>query len=178
MAEAISGKKLVYLFRVNENDGTDEGECLAFTTENSRTTEVSADSVATKSGSIRVPGVATSEITATSLLTKGDTRIRSYEKAMVEGKLFDIWEANLEEPVPPETGTTPTGKFYGTYWQGYLTSFEKNSNSEDFVECSFTFGLNGNGEDGEVTVDEEQQEIASYVFVDTGVQNAGGDGVD
>ena len=35
------------------------------------------------------------------------------------------------------------------------------------VECSTTFGINGTGADGDVTVSAEQQEIAAYVFADT-----------
>ena len=35
------------------------------------------------------------------------------------------------------------------------------------VECSLTFGINGSGADGDVTVSVEQQEVAAYVFKDT-----------
>ena len=53
------------------------------------------------------------------------------------------------------------------YFQGYLTELEKTSNAEDMVEISLTFGCNGNGKTGYVTVTEEQQEAADYVFTDT-----------
>ena len=58
-------------------------------------------------------------------------------------------------------------KFKGRYFQGYLTEFEKTSSAEDFVECSLTFGINGSGASGDVTVTVEQQEVAAYVFKDT-----------
>ena len=48
-----------------------------------------------------------------------------------------------------------------------MTEFEKTSNAEDMVEISLTFGINGKGVKGDVTVTAEQQEAASYVFVDT-----------
>jgi hypothetical protein len=35
------------------------------------------------------------------------------------------------------------------------------------VEVSLTFAINGNGKRGDVTVTEEQQEVAEYVFTDT-----------
>ena len=35
------------------------------------------------------------------------------------------------------------------------------------VEVSLTFGANGTGKRGDVTVSAEQQEIANYVFKDT-----------
>ena len=52
-AETISGKKLVYLFRILKNAATAKGTMLAFTTENSRTKSKDADSKATKDGTVR-----------------------------------------------------------------------------------------------------------------------------
>ena len=76
--------------------------------------------------------------------------------------LIEVWEANLSEPA--DSGEN---KFKGMYFQGYLTEFEKTSSAEDYVECSLTFGINGSGKRGDVTVTVEQQEIADYVFADT-----------
>lgn len=158
-AEAVSGKKIVYLYRVL--GGTSAAAALAFTTENSRTKSRDADSTETKDGAIRTPGATEVEITATSILQVGDTLIDELEAAMDAGTLVEIWEANLEEAADTE------GKFKGAYYQGYLTEFEKTSNAEDFVECSLTFGVNGTGVKGDVTVTAAQQEIAAYVFADT-----------
>ena len=158
-AEAVSGKKIVYLYRVL--GGTAAAAALAFTTENSRTKSRDADSTETKDGAIRTPGATEVEITATSILQKGDTLIDELEAAMDAGTLIEIWEANLEE------AGTGENKFKGAYYQGYLTEFEKTSNAEDFVECSLTFGINGTGASGDVTVTAAQQEIAAYVFADT-----------
>lgn len=160
--EAVSGKKLVYLYRILKNAGTTDGATLAFTTENSRTKSKDADSTETKDGAIRTPGAAEVEITATSILAVGDTLIDELENAMDNNEIVEVWEANLAEPAG-----TGTNKFKGAYYQGYLTEFEKTSNAEDFVECSLTFGINGTGVKGEVTVSAEQQEIANYVFTDT-----------
>lgn len=163
MAEAIQGKKIVYLYRVLSKAATADGAALAFTTENGRTKSKDADSTATKDGSIRTPGIAEVEITATSLLAKGDTLIDELEKALDEDKLIEIWEANLAEP-----GTeSDEGKFKAKYFQGYLTEMEITSSAEDYTELSLTFGINGNGVDGYATVTEQQQEIANYVFADT-----------
>ncbi len=161
-AEAVSGKKIVYLYRLLKDEATSNGTTLAFTTENSRTKSKDADSTATKDGSIRTPGTAEVEITATSILAKGDEMVDKLEIAMDEDALIEIWEANLEEPA--ESGDN---KFKGMYFQGYLTEFEKTSSAEDYVECSLTFGINGTGKKGDVTVTMEQQEIAEYVFKDT-----------
>lgn len=157
---AVSGKKLVYLYRVLGQ--TNAAAALAFTTENSRTKSKDADTTETKDGAIRTPGAAEVEITATSILEAGDTLIADLEAAMDSDTKIEIWEANLEEPA-----AEGNDKFKGAYYQGYLTEFEKTSNAEDFVECSLTFAIEGTGKSGDVTVTAAQQEIASYVFTDT-----------
>lgn len=161
-AEAVQGKKIVYLYRIKSKAATNDGATLAFTTENGRTKSKDADSTATKDGSIRTPGVVETEITATSILAKGDTLLDSLEDAMDNDELIEIWEANLAEPA--DSGEN---KFKGMYFQGYLTEIEKTSNAEDMVECSLTFAVNGSGKRGDVTVTVEQQDIANYVFADT-----------
>lgn len=159
-AEAVQGKKIVYLYRIAKDAATTAGTTLAFTTENSRSKSKDADSTATKDGSIRTPGASEVEITATSILAVGDELIDALEDAMDNDELIEIWEANLEE-------SKGENKFAGMYFQGYLTEFEKASNAEDFVECSLTFAINGTGKRGDVTVSAEQQEIAAYAFADT-----------
>ena len=161
-AEAIQGKKIVYLYRIKKDAATTDGTLIVFTTENGRTKSKDADSTATKDGSIRTPGTAEVEITATSILSKGDGMIDKLEDAMDADEIIEIWEANLAEKA--ETGDN---KFKGMYFQGFLTEFEKTSSAEEFVECSLTFGINGSGKRGDVTVTVEQQEAADYVFTDT-----------
>lgn len=161
-AEAVQGKKIVYLYRILEDQASEDGMPIAYTTENTRTKSKDADSTATKDGSIRTPGVAEVEISATSILSKGDTMIDKLEDALDNDKLLEIWEANLAEPA--EEGEN---KFKGRYFQGYLTELEISSTAEDFAEVSLTFGVNGNGVQGNVTVPAAQQEQASYVFTDT-----------
>ena len=161
-AEAVQGKKIVYLYRILSKAGTADGVTLAFTTENSRTKSKDSDSTITKDGAIRTPGAAEVEISATSILAKGDTLIDELEAAMDSDEIIEIWEANLAEPA--ESGDN---KFKGMYFQGYLTECEKTSNAEDNVEISLTFGINGSGVSGDVTVSADQQEIAAYVFADT-----------
>ena len=160
--EAVSGKKIIYLYRLLEEASTADATAIAFVTENSTTISKDADSTATKDGNVRTPGTAEIEISATSLLAKGDTMYDKMRAAMLADKLIEIWEVNLAEPI-----ANKSGKFKGTYYQGYLTEFEKTSNAADYVEVATTFGINGSGADGEVTVSDQQQEIAAYVFADT-----------
>ena len=162
-AEAVRGKRLVYLYRVYSAGKTKKGAALAFTTENSRSVSKDADTTATKDGSIRTPGEAEIEISATSVLVKGDTLIGELEAAMLADSLIEIWEANLDEPA-----SEGENQFKGTY---YLTSIEKSSAADGFVEVSLTFGINGEGASGNVTVTAEQQEVAAYVFADTTIRS-------
>lgn len=160
-AEAVQGKKIVYLYRIKSEAASENGTGLAFTTENGRTKSKEGDSTVTKDGSIRTPGAVEQEITATSILAKGDTFVDKLEDAMDNDELIEIWEANLEEAADGDN------KFKGMYFQGYLTEVERTSSAEDFVEISLTFGINGSGKRGEVTVSAKQQEMAEYVFTDT-----------
>lgn len=162
MAEAVQGKKIVYLYRILEDAATNNATTIMFSTEDSITMSKDADTTTTKDGAIRTPGEMEIEKTGTSILAKGDTMYGKLLKAMKEDKIIEIWEANLAEPA--EGGAN---KFKGTYYQGYLTEFEKTSSAEEFVEISTTFGINGTGADGDVTVTVEQQELAAYVFKDT-----------
>lgn len=160
--EAIQGKKIVYLYRIFKNAATTDGAALAFTTENERSKSKDADTTETKDGSIRTPGASEMEITATSILSKGDTFIDQLEEAMDSDDLIEIWEANLSEPA-----TSGENKFKGRYFQGYITEITKSSPADGYVEVSLTFGINGSGAKGDVTVSQEQQEVAAYVFKDT-----------
>lgn len=161
--EAVSGKKIVYLFRPLNLAATLNAAILAFTTENSRTKSRDAESTETKDGPIRTPGAMEQEITATSVLAKGDILIKQLESAMDNGQIIEIWEANLDE----NANEGEANLFKGMYYQGYLTELEITSTAEDFVECSLTFAINGKGVSGNVTVTMEQQAIAEYVFRDT-----------
>lgn len=158
---AVSGKNIIYLFRILSEAPTNNAVAMAFTTENERSKSKDADVTATKDGSIRTPGASEVEISATAILVKGDNLAEKLEKAMDEDEIIEIWEVNLDAP-----GETD-GKFKGTYYQGYLTEFTLTSSAEEHAEYECTFAINGSGAKGDVTVSAEQQAVATYVFKDT-----------
>ena len=162
-AEAIAGKKIIYLYRIISKEKDHDATAIAFTTENERTKSKDADTTATKDGTVRTPGTAEVEITASSLLKKGDQFIDELEDALDNDQMMEIWEVNLEE----EGTDGNEGKYKSKYFQGFLTELDQTSSAEDNVEISLTFGINGNGVSGYATVSEEQKEIAAYVFRDT-----------
>lgn len=165
--KAVQGNKLIYLYRILSEAATEDAMAMAFVTENTKTKSRDAESTITKDGAIRTPaGASEVEISATSILAKGDELITKLENALDEGELIEIWEVNLEEPAQT------SGKFKGTYYQGYLTEFEVTASAEEFVEIATTFGINGSGAKGDVTVSADQQAIATYVFKDTNAAGA------
>lgn len=161
-AEAVQGSKIVYLYRILSEEATADGVALAFTTENERSASKDSESTVTKDGTIRTPGASEIEISATSILAKGDVLVDKLEKAMHDDEIIEVWEANLAEPVADKEN-----QFKGKYFQSYLTECTKTSSSEEAVEISLTFAVNGTGADGNVTVSAAQQEVAAYVFKDT-----------
>lgn len=160
-AEVVQGKQIVYLYRLYSERATAAGALLAFVTENENSASNDADSTATKDGAVRSPGVPEIEITSTSLLKAADANITKFKNACKNGSLVECWEANIADPA------TTSGKYKGTYYQGYISEFTVSSNADGNAEVSITFGANGKGVDGEVTVSSEQIAEASYVFADT-----------
>lgn len=160
----IKGKRIIYLYRILKDAATDDATAVAFTTENSKSKSRDSDTVTTKDGTIRVPGEVETEISTTALFaSENDAMIDKLEKALDDGDKVEIWEVNLDKP-----GTSDNeSKFAAKYFQGYVTSFELSSNSEDHAEASLDFGIEGKGVDGYATVTDEQQELAAYVFKDT-----------
>ena len=161
-AEAVQGKKIAYLYRLLADAATSDAAFVAFTTENGTTYSRDSDSTVTKDGNIRTPGAVEVEISTTAILAVGDEMIGKLKNALISGEVVEIWEVNLAEK------GTDEGKYKATYFQGYVSEFEKTSNAEDFVECSLSFAINGSGAEGEATVSTAQLEmIEEYGFKDT-----------
>lgn len=161
--EPVKGKNLLYLIRRYSKRAKQAAQVLAFQTEGSRSISKDADSVATKDGTIRVPGAGEVEISVTSLVTKGDGIYEDLEEAMKSDDLMEIWEINTDE----EGAEPNSGKYKAHYFQGYLTSLEMTANSEDFAELSQTYSVNGMGTTGWATLSQEQAAVVQYLFTDT-----------
>lgn len=159
---AVTGKNLIYLYRLESEKATADGTRIAFTTEDELSISADADATATKDGSVRGASVAELEKTMTSLMDADDPMIAKMKSAILNGSLIELWEVNLDKPV-----TGQTGKFAGTYYQGYLSEFTASSPADGNVEVSMTVGINGKGADGNVTVPTSQQDDEQYTFADT-----------
>lgn len=159
---AVTGKNLVYLYRLASEATTVAGTRIAFTTEDELSISADADATATKDGSVRGASVPELEKTMTSLMDADDVLLPKLKQAILDGSLIELWEVNLDKPV-----TGQTDKFSGTYYQGYLSEFTASSPADGNVEVSMTIGINGKGADGNVTVPTSQQDDGQYTFVDT-----------
>ena len=135
-AEAVQGKRIVYLYRIFSKASTTAATNIAFTTENENTMSQDADTTQTKDGAIRTPGGIEVEITCTSIMAKGDTLYDDLKAAMKNSELVELWEVYLDEPGETEN----EGKFKATYYQGYITELGLTASAEDFAEISITYG--------------------------------------
>lgn len=161
--EPVKGKKIIYLIRRWSKRTQEAAKTIAFQTEGSRTMSKDADSVATKDGTIRVPGAGEVEISLTSLASEGDGLHDELEEVMETGELMEIWEVNISEKGTDDNAD----KYKARYHQGYLTSLELSASAEDFAELSQTYSINGMGVAGWVTLTTEQKELVQYLFEDT-----------
>jgi len=159
--ERVDGKQTVYLYRILSESATQNASILAYVTENGKSISTDTETTATKDGTVVTAGIPVIEITSTSMLPVGSVMIDKLQKAQLEGAVIEIWEANLAEKAGG------TNRFKGTYYRGKISSFEKNSPADGYVELSHTFSIDGVGVDGSVTVTAAQQEIAAYEFKDT-----------
>ena len=166
--EKVKGTQIIYLYRLLSEKSKEDATHIAFSEENELSMKRDADTTQTKDGPIRTPGTPELEITAKSILAKGDTMIKKLKNALLSGEIVEVWRVNLAE----EGTDTNAGKYEATYYQANVTELTETSNAEDACEVEITFGVQGNGADGYATVSDAQKEAASYVFKDTSKEAA------
>lgn len=166
--EKVKGTEIIYLYRLLSEKSSEAATHIAFSEENELSMKRDADTTQTKDGPIRTPGTPELEITAKSILAKGDTMIKKLKNALLSGEIVEVWRVNLAE----EGKDTNAGKYEATYYQANVTELTETSNAEDACEVEITFGVQGNGADGYATVSDAQKEAASYVFKDTSKEAA------
>lgn len=166
--EKVKGTEIIYLYRLLSEKSSEAATHIAFSEENELSMKRDADTTQTKDGPIRTPGTPELEITAKSILSKGDTMIKKLKKALLDGSIVEVWRVNLAEKGTEENAN----KYEATYYQANVTEFTETSNAEDACEVEITFGISGTGADGYATVSNAQKEAASYVYKDTTKETA------
>ena len=166
---AVQGKRIVILMRVLEKASAAAAALVPFGTTDSENISADSDTTVTKDGTIVTAGAASVELSKEALINSADpdgtTTTDDLKDAMKNRKKVEAWVVNLDRPGKAD------GKFLGTYYQGFLTSFEVEAAAEDLATVSMDYSAEGVGADGECTVDAATQQIATYVFTDT-VQKA------
>lgn len=158
-AEAVAGDQIIYFYRAYKDRATKNAVLFPLVTGNERTGSKSADSTATKDGSIRIPSPIEIEITSSSIKAKGDPNVAALEAAFIAGDLVECWEVDL-------SSKTEENKCDAVYYQGYFTDFKLTSESDGLVEIETTFGVNGEGASGKVTLSRENEDEIKYAFAD------------
>ena len=161
MLTAKKGIDSILLFRVLKEQANKLAFQTAHSSEKSRDTNTSQ----TKDGVLQTIGGIEVTLSATSIMAENDPLVAELEQAMNNGDLVEIWEI--------EKGAAKVAEKYpATYYQGYITSFNKTKNAEDLVELEMEFGINGVGASGNATLTEEQAQVVQYVFEDTTVKSS------
>ena len=158
--EAKKGIDIILLYRLLKNAKTEAAYKLAFQTEHSNEISRNADAQKTKDGNIQNLGAVEYEFSAKSIVAKGDAHIDEIKDALLKGDVIEIWEIDKAEK-------DTSGKYKATYYQGYVTKFGTNPNSEDSIELELEFSINGEGKKGFATLTDEQAKVVQYVFKDT-----------
>jgi len=164
LVEVVRGQDRILMFRPVSLASTEAAKKLAFQTEHEVSSSRDVDSTATKDGSVQSLGSIEQEISATSLLAKGSAELEAMEDAFENGEVVAVWDADLSQ-----VGTAPD-TFKGKYYETYMTEFSQSANSEDNVEVSMTFAVNGMGQKGDVAVSASIQAAVQYEFKDTVVE--------
>lgn len=163
MTEAKKGIDVILLYRILKNEKDGAAWKMAFQTEHSNAKSRDNEAVPTKDGPLQNMAPIVYEFSATSIIAKGDTYIDELDDAFDAAEIIEIWEIDKAEK-----GTEKNSdKFKATYFQGYVSSFSKTSNSEDGLALEMEFAINGVGQKGYATLTEEQANVVSYVFKDT-----------
>lgn len=164
---AEQGKQVIILLRVLSDATAEAAALVPFGTSDSENISADTDQTVTKDGVISTAGAASVELSKEGLLyhhtddPDGITILDKLKTAMKNRSLVEAWVVDLARPA------ATAGKYRGTYYQGYLTSFESEAAAEDLATVSMDYTANGTGADGDCTVSAATIEIASYVFRDT-----------
>lgn len=156
------GNRIIYLVRLLSKATTEAASSIAFQTDGSEKVSNDVDTTKTKSGSVTTSSGAEVELDMTFVASdKNDTICADIKDATRKGETVECWKVNLDK------AGTASGTYKGTYYQGKFSDYEESYGAEDHVEIQTTYSADGTGEDGDVTVTEEQLRLASYVFTDT-----------
>ncbi len=166
MPEIAKGvHKVLYFRKLGE---AAEAARLVFQTEHSKSYSREREATATKDGSVSGGAALEDEVSISALQSEEDPTFTMLEDSIVDDYAVEMWEVDLADKTVEtgDDGTTEITKFGAEYRQGYITSWETTSGSEDDPTVEGTFVTEGKRQKGQVTLPEQDIETLSYVFHD------------
>lgn len=152
MAELLLGKNLILFFRDYAERATADASKLRFQVEHTISLEKESEASSTKDGKIVAISDGENTIEITSLAYREDDGTQGVWETLREyynkNKLVEVWQVDASKE--------KNGKYKVDYFQGYFTSFEISAPSDDKVELTINYAINGNGVQGEDTLTADQ----------------------
>lgn len=159
MQTPIFGKDKILKFRRLEDAKTKNAAKLALQIEHTITYDTNADSQMTKDGPINYDGGLTTNIEISAISTRDEVN-EMLRQSVLKREVLEVWEIDL--------GTNSNGnKYPAKYGQGRLSEWEDPANVEEAAQFSTTFNIDGELQDGEVTLTADEIATIQYAFRDT-----------
>ena len=165
MQTPIFGKEKILKFRRYEDAATKKAAKLALQIEHTITYDTNADSQMTKDGPINYDGGLTTSIEISAISTRDEVN-EMLRQSVLKRELLEVWEIDLGNK-------TTDDKYKAKYGRGRLTEWEDPANVEEAAQFTTTFNIDGELQDGEVTLTPDEIATIQYAFQDTDVQSAG-----
>ncbi|MCO7172558.1 phage major tail protein, TP901-1 family [[Clostridium] scindens] len=159
MEKPILGKDKILKFRRLADASKQGAARLALQIEHTINYEANTDSQMTKDGPVNYSGGLTTTIEMTAVSTRDEVN-QMLRQAVLKQEVLEVWEIDLgAEPVD--------GKYPAKYGQGLLSEWEDPANVEEAAQFTTTFNVDGELQDGLVSVTDEEIKEVQYVFRDT-----------
>ncbi|MEQ9763259.1 phage major tail protein, TP901-1 family [Streptococcus sp. ZJ151] len=167
MAELIQGKDLIAFFRRVKDQKIQDAGKIRFQTEHTINSEKESESTSTKDGQVNtvIDGENSAEFTSLAYREDKDTvnmwkELRKWYNAREK---VEFWQVDLGSK--REEGGKEV--YDVDYFQGYFTNFEISAPSDDKVELSYEYAIDGNGIQATDSLTESQKtavEAAQYDY--------------
>ncbi|AXY24906.1 phage major tail protein, TP901-1 family [Suicoccus acidiformans] len=154
--QTVQGMAKFLLMRILGEDG--DATKIANQTTHSTSSSRDVNSQSTKDGTKRTLGAVEQEIEASVLLSTNDD-VDKLKEAHEEGKIVELWDIN-------SVVKNVEGKYKATYYQGYISDIEDEAPSDDGIEVSITFAIEGVGQRGYTALSVAQEAVIQYAFVE------------
>lgn len=154
--ETIQGISQFLLYRILGDNN--EATKIAQQTSHSVSSSRDVNPTATKDGTKRTLGVIEQEIEATVLLSTA-TDVDKLKEAHEQGKKVELWDIT-------SVVKNTAGKYAATYYQGLISEISSEAPTDDGIEVSITFAIEGVGKRGYTALSAAQEAVLDYAFIE------------